>query len=820
MNILFLGLLYTKDEEKTLLSKSSCGLQSAANTYQWNLIKGLDEIPDCHLQLLSTLPVGTYPRYYKDIIIPSKTWSHFGKVEDKEIGYINLPVLKQIIRLYRFYKEINLWCTQHKNEEVCILSYSLYLPYLKVLHAIKSKFRKLNICLIVPDLPNRHGFIPSGTIVKRFAYNFCEKLQYRYIKAADTFVLLTGNMVAPLHIKDQPYVVIEGICNIPPIKTISGILEPGIPTPSIPASSVPVIPVPYITFLYSGALQYGFGIDNMIAAFQSIPGNNYRLFICGTGDYKREVEKASMVDNRITYFGYVSKDKILSMQQKATILINPRLNVGDYTKYSFPSKLIEYMASARPILSFKLDGIPPEYDNYLYYMKGNTVESIAYSMLKISSKPLSELEIRGKDAREFVMQKKSSIVQAGRLFDILKTTHTPSILHINITCQFGSTGRIVETLHNYVINQGFQSHVAYSAYRCNLKNSFKIESKIENYLRRALNRFLGRKYIHSVPGTLRLIKKIKRLQPNIIHLHNIQQNSVHFPLLLKFLKKYNVPIVYTLNDCWPFTGGCYHFTQISCIGYQSGCMKCPLKAEERDVCNKPAGVIYAEKSSALHALDSLQLICVSNWQKSCAEQSFMKDLPLHVIYNGVDTDIFKPVISNIRKDLGISEDKFVILGVANFWTKQKGIDIFLKLSQSLAPIYRIILVGELAENVPQNIITVNRTDDPKELVRLYSAADVYLNASREEAFGLTAAEAMACGTPVIAYQSTACGEVVSQETGIVLDSFNIEDLLQAIAEVRLDGKTKYTKSCLNRVRELFSKDVMLKNYFDIYKRLL
>lgn len=812
MKILFLGLLYNRDDEKMLLSRSTCGLQGGANTFQWNLIDGFDGILDPPIQIINSLPVGAYPRYYKQLFIASKTWSHMNGAIDKEIGYINLPGFKQIIRQYKFYKEVKHWCKENTGNDLVLISYSLYLPYLKVLSSIKRTHKNIFTCIIVPDLPNAFDIDDKDHSIKNSIWKYIGTHQYKLAKRADMYVLLTKEMVNQLDIKEKPFVIVEGISN-PQI---------------LQAKSQTVNNT--IIIMYSGALNQRFGLDKLVKAFQNISYHNYQLWICGAGDYQDEIEKAAKEDTRIKYFGYVVNDKLHEMHQQATLLVNPRPNDGEYTKYSFPSKTIEYMSNGKPVLMFKLDGIPDEYDDYLYYFKENTVDSIKETILTICQKSTEELESRGKEVFNFIMHNKNGNTQANKVFHMLQTTtikkkimnekRLPIVLQINITCQYGSTGKIVEEIHNHITKNGFCSSIAYSAFESNLESSFKIENKLENYMRRALNRYMGRKYVHSSLGTLRLIRKIKQLHPDIIHLHNIQQNSIHFPMLLKFLIKYNVPVVYTLHDCWAFTGGCHHFVELECDGYQTGCFDCKLNMKDRDNCNKTTDIIYEEKNNLLHALNKLQIICVSNWLKSCAEISFMKDLPLQVIYNGVDTNIFKPIISNKREELQIGKDEFIILGVANNWDQRKGLNTFFELAVACEKSCRIVLVGISPKNCPPNIIAVERTDNIFELVKFYSCADVFFNASKEETFGLAAAEAMACGTPVIAYDSTACGEVISSDTGILLKSFQMEDLLTAIDNVRKMGKETYSEKCINRINYLFSNEEMLQQYLNLYEQLM
>ena len=165
------------------------------------------------------------------------------------------------------------------------------------------------------------------------------------------------------------------------------------------------------------------------------------------------------------------------------------------------------------------------------------------------------------------------------------------ILQINITCGRGSTGKLAQALYEASMREGYEASFAYSAYTPTLQEAFSIETKWQNYLRRGLNRFFGRKQCHSNPGTKRLIRYIKKENPDLIHLHNVQQNSVNYHMLFSFLQQENIPVVYTLHDCWAFTGGCFHFTKRNCLGYETGCMQCPMGEHPDDV-TRPAASSY------------------------------------------------------------------------------------------------------------------------------------------------------------------------------------------------------------------------------------
>ena len=394
------------------------------------------------------------------------------------------------------------------------------------------------------------------------------------------------------------------------------------------------------------------------------------------------------------------------------------------------------------------------------------------------------------------------------------------IMQINITCGRGSTGKLAQSLYHAVQQEGWQARFAYSAYTPTLNNAFPIETKWQNYLRRGLNRYFGKKQSHSTPGTKRLIRYIKKEQPDLIHLHNVQQNSVNYHKLFAFLKKSKIPVVYTLHDCWAFTGGCFHFTERNCSGFMTGCRDCPLSAHPDDV-TLSAESAYACKKILIGENERIYPVCVSDWLRDSAASSYMKYMqhkPI-TVYNGIDTQLFCPKPTNIRKKYKIPEDRFMILGVASFWTEEKGLSIFLDLGKRLPEDAVIVLVGRQLEAMQEtNIICIPQTENQEELAQIYSTADVYVNGSLEETFGMTTAEALACGTPAIVFDSTACPEVVDEKTGIVAQPG--QKLLPIILAVKEKGKEQYISHCVKRVKACFSEERMMEEYLALYRSIL
>ena len=398
------------------------------------------------------------------------------------------------------------------------------------------------------------------------------------------------------------------------------------------------------------------------------------------------------------------------------------------------------------------------------------------------------------------------------------------IMQINITCGVGSTGYISEALYYATLEKGYDADFAYSAFKPAIKTAFRIETKIQNYIRRAQNKYFGKKQKHSSAGTKRLIKYIKKHKPDLIHVHNVQQNSVNYQLFFEYLKNSNIPVVFTLHDCWSFTGGCYYFTKKNCNLYQSGCEKC-LNKNSLDDLTITSTKALSIKKELIGGNNNLYPVCVSNWLCEVAKKSYMgnmQHLP-RTIYNGIDTKTFYPRKVDRLKKYGIEDGTFVVLGVASFWDERKGLSLFTKLINKIEFPIKIILIGGNLESImhlnDSRFMCIDRTENRNELTEIYSMADVFINTSLEETFGLTTAEALACGTPAIVFNSTACPEIVDEKTGIVV-SYDIDALVDAVCKIKEKGKACYSKKCRERVVNLFTKERMVSDYLELYEDVL
>lgn len=399
------------------------------------------------------------------------------------------------------------------------------------------------------------------------------------------------------------------------------------------------------------------------------------------------------------------------------------------------------------------------------------------------------------------------------------------ILQINVTANIGSTGRIVEQLGNEIIQEGWESYIAYG--RSGGKSTskiIKIGTKVDQALHLLRTRLLDQQGFGSYFATKKLIKRIKSLNPDIIHLHQMHGYYLNLKVLFKFLKKYNRPVVWTFHDVWPMTGHCCYFNRYNCEKWKTGCFSCPLtKYYPSSWGYDNSTMNYELKKRLFQNLPNLTITPVSNWLGAVVKESFLSTEKVSVISNGVDIDLFKPTPSDtLREKLGIKEKK-VILSVAAIWSDHKGLKDIIEISKMIDNQTIMIVIGLSdiqIQTLPSNIIGIKRTENIQQLAEYYSLADLFINPSKAESFGLVTVEAMACGTPVVVYNTTACPELVSQETGMVVELNNIEAMYKAAVQIINNGKQLYAEQCRNRVVKLFNKKTQLQKHIEIYKELM
>ena len=391
------------------------------------------------------------------------------------------------------------------------------------------------------------------------------------------------------------------------------------------------------------------------------------------------------------------------------------------------------------------------------------------------------------------------------------------VLQVNI---FGnlSTGRIAVDLYRTLRENGHEGIVAYA--RNTIAEdipAIKIGNKASIYADGIMTRITDKAGFYSKASTKKLIHSIINYNPDIIHLHNIHGYYVNIKILFNYLKSCGKPVVWTLHDCWAYTGHCCYYSMANCNLWKTGCHNCPQKkAYPRSLLVDNSQWNYNIKKELFTNVPNMHLVTVSKWLANEVGKSYLKNLPCSTIYNGIDIEVFKPQKSNFKKRYGL-KDKFIILGVASTWDQRKGLEDFIALSELLDENYIIVIVGvNKHENkmLKRNMIGISRTNSTKELAEIYTAADVFFNASTEETFGLPTVEAIACGTPAIVYKSTALPEVINKQTGLIAEPRNVNQVAALITEIR-SGLHKFSFNSSE-----YDKKINYAKYLDLYKEIL
>lgn len=397
------------------------------------------------------------------------------------------------------------------------------------------------------------------------------------------------------------------------------------------------------------------------------------------------------------------------------------------------------------------------------------------------------------------------------------------ILQINCDANWGSIGHIAEQIGLLAKERGWFPYLAYGR-EANPSNIelIHVGSLFGVYLHYVAYRLFDCDGIVSSRATKKLISKIKEINPDLIHLHNIHDHWLNYNILFEYLRTTKIPIVWTQHDCWSFTGGCGYYSLSGCDKWEKECIKCPLKRGLLPLVDKTL-FHYNKKKKLFNSVNSLTLVPVSKWLEGEIRKSFLKSVNIRQIYNGVDITVFKPVDNkSVKEKLSIGEKKLLV-AAATSWSERKGLKDYITLSKILSSDEVIVLVG-LSEvqlkHLPSKIIGLSRTQDVNELVQLYSAADIVLNLSYEETFGLTTVEGFACGTPGIVYNSTASPELITPETGLVVGAGDIKGVAEAISEILRNGKEYYSKECRERAVKFFNKDDRFADYIKLYEELL
>ena len=399
------------------------------------------------------------------------------------------------------------------------------------------------------------------------------------------------------------------------------------------------------------------------------------------------------------------------------------------------------------------------------------------------------------------------------------------IAEINMV-HYGSTGKIMFYIAECARTNGFEVRT-FSPKFCSVrKKPVFIERMGHTYfgytweylLHRLCSTVTGLHGCFSYFSTKQLLKRLDEFQPDVIHLHNLHNWTINVPMLFRYIKNHQIKTVWTLHDCWSFTGQCPYFTMVGCDKWQSGCHDCPQIREYPNALVDRTRLMWKQKRKWLTGVPDMTIVTPSDWLAGLVKRSFLSEYPVRVIHNGIDLNTFQPTASDFREKHGLEQQKLV-LAVSFAWGARKGLDVLIELSRRLPETYHLVLVGtddETDRQLPDTVLSIHQTNNQRELAEIYSAADVFVMPTREENYPTVNMEALACGTPVITFRTGGSPEIVDESCGIVVDCDDIDAMEKAIYSVCETG-TPGREACLARAGQ-FEQMRCYREYCDLYAR--
>ena len=396
------------------------------------------------------------------------------------------------------------------------------------------------------------------------------------------------------------------------------------------------------------------------------------------------------------------------------------------------------------------------------------------------------------------------------------------VLHINAVYGMGSTGVIVEDIHKLCLEENIESFVAYSTSKYKneeIVGGIQIGKPLGKKMHAVLCRINGMQAYFSRLATKAFLNKVKSISPDIVVLHNLHSNYINLNMVLRFLAKQNIKTIVVLHDCWYYTGGCFHYTADHCNKWLEGCGSCPKKKQDTPayLFDKSAKILKDRKKH-FDSIKDLTVVGVSEWISGEAEKTFLRGKTV-TIHNGVDTDLFKHTISDFKKENGI-EDKFMVLGPATKWLSSVNKETFKTVIKNLPEDSVMVLLGcteQQGKALPKNVIALPYIKDRENLKKVYSAADVFVNCTREDTLPFANIEPQACGTPVITYNNTGAAETVDNICGFSVENGNSGMIIEKIIHIKDVGKNHFTEKCTEWIKKEFCKEDNYKKYIDLFK---
>lgn len=398
MNVIFLGGIFDDQDKPEIISSSKGTVQYAADTLQKNYIDGFCQALEVGQITVMNLPfIGAYPRRYEQVFFrPKQALTFRGRAKILNIGFFNFILIKNFYRMCLAAKAI-FSEVAGRESRYTVVCYSMHLPFLLACQAVKWVFgRRIHLCVIVPDLPE---YMAVRTGISKFLFSLLSRVSYFIVNRADSVVAITEDMLKKFDARVAK-VVIEGIADTQYISSAE-------------------VEDKENYYLYTGTLDSRYGIRNLVDSFMASGVKNYELLICGDGNDRPYVERIAAMGQGVKYLGQLDRDAVLKLQRRASLLINPRDNESAYTKYSFPSKIIEYMSSGVPVLMYRLDGIPQAYYDHCYVVPEGR-DGLAEKIRELSQLDKADFIAVGASAKRFIAENKMPAAQVEKLIDVFR----------------------------------------------------------------------------------------------------------------------------------------------------------------------------------------------------------------------------------------------------------------------------------------------------------------------------------------------------------------------------------------------------------------
>lgn len=395
------------------------------------------------------------------------------------------------------------------------------------------------------------------------------------------------------------------------------------------------------------------------------------------------------------------------------------------------------------------------------------------------------------------------------------------VLQINSVCGYGSTGRIAVDLYHTLKQNGYDSMIAYGRGSTPEDvNAIRIGSDLNVMVHGVMSRLTDKHGFYSKRATKELICKIKDYDPDIVHLHNLHGYYLNIEELFHYLEESNKPIVWTLHDCWSFTGHCAYFDFVNCNKWKTQCCNCPqIREYPSSMFIDQSEENYKKKKELFTSVKNMTIVTPSIWLAKLVRQSFLSSFPVQVINNGIDLGVFRPTPSDFREKYNL-QNKYIVLGVASVWEQRKGLSYLLDLAYNLDRSFQIVIVGlskKQMKQLPSNVLGIEKTHSVLELAEIYTAADVFVNPTLEDNFPTTNLEALACGIPVVTFNSGGSPECLTSSCGLVVEKISSDELLKSVIKCKTASFSD--SNCLEKAKT-FDKAIMFNKYLSLDQQIL